>query len=416
MSKKQIGVIDYLNIFIKWKKYVIINTLIVCIIVAAISLIVPKWYTASTTILPPQAETTGMDISSLLGSLPIGGLGMGLGGESMEAFLFTAILTSRTVMEEVAEQYDLISRYKTKNMEETVKTLRERVSVEINDEGTITLSARAKTPFFASEQEDNEAKELAKDMANTFIEKLDKVNKRLKTERAHNTRVLLEKRYQQNLDSLQQAEEEFKKFQEKYGTIALPEQTTATITAAAELKAKIIAKEVQVGVLSKYVGKSHAEYIRAKNELQELNEKFQEFTYGKAQKTLTGLDSVAFQNVFVPLDKVPNMGLQYFRLFREVKLQEKLMEFLLPQYEQAKLQEARDTPTVQVLDRAVKPERKSKPKRMFMVLFAGFVSVIFSLIAVYIAGNLQYLKENDYNRYEQMQYIFSQLKPRNWLK
>lgn len=416
MSKKQISIIDYLHVLVKWRKAIFINSFIICFITAAISLIVPKWFTASTTILPPIGESAGFDLSSLVGNLPVGGLGMGFGAESGETFRFTAILNSRTVMQKVAKEFDLVNKYKAKNMEETVKTLRARVTVEINDEGTITLSARAKTPYFANEQEDNEAKELAKDMTNTFIEILDKVNKRLKNERAHNTRILLEKRYQQNLESLEKAEEEFKQFQEKYGTIALPEQTTATITAAAELKAKIIAKEVQVGMLSKYVGKSHAEYIRAQNELQELNDKYNEFTYGKEQKTLTGIDSVVLQEVFVPLGKVPDMGLQYFRLFREVKLQEKLLEFLLPQYEQAKLQEARDTPTVQVLDRAVKPERKSKPKRMLMVLFAGLVSLIFSLIAVYIAGNMQYLKETDYNRYEQIQQIYSQLKPRNWLK
>jgi len=159
MEKKQVNIIDYLYVLVKWRKLIIINFLVVCIIAAGISLILPKWYRAETTILPPLEEGAQMGMSSIMRNLSVGGLG--LGAVSEETNLFLAILNSRTVMEAVARKFDLMKRYKTKNMEETVRTLRGHVSVKINEEGTITLGVEAGTPYFATEEEENEARELA---------------------------------------------------------------------------------------------------------------------------------------------------------------------------------------------------------------------------------------------------------------
>jgi tyrosine-protein kinase Etk/Wzc len=410
MIKKEISFVDYLTLLIKWKKSVIINCFTVCFLVAAISLIIPKSYSSRTTILPPTDESGGFGLSSLLGNLPVGGIGLGLSGLSDGTYTFIAILNSRTVMETVAKKFELKYRYKAKNMEETIKILQERVLIEIDDEGTITLHVRAKTKFFSFGEKDNEAKELAMNMANSFIEQLDKVNRRLKIEKARNTRVFIEKRYNQNLEDIGKAEEEFKNFQEKFGAIALPEQTAAAITAAAELKAQTILKEVEVGVLQKFVSRTHPNLIKSQTELNELNKKLKEF---KNNKTEIDNESV---KLFLPFDDVPKIGLQYLRLFREVKLQETLLEFLLPQYEQAKIQELRDTPTVQVLDPAVKPEKKSKPKRMLLVLAAGFISIIFVFIAVYITVNLEYIKSVNPERHKRINNLLSELKPLNWFK
>ena len=86
------------------------------------------------------------------------------------------------------------------------------------------------------------------------------------------------------------------------------------------------------------------------------------------------------QDLFLRFEEVPEIGVGYARLYREVVLQEKIMEFLLPLYEQAKIQEAKDTPTVQVLDEAVIPIKKHRPKRAIMVVFFGMLSVIFSVL------------------------------------
>jgi capsule polysaccharide export protein KpsE/RkpR len=277
-----------------------------------------------------------------------------------------------------------MERYEKKNMEETIMALRELIKVRVNDDGTLTLRAEAATPYFASKAQEDEARQLAKDMANFCIDELDKVNTRLKVKKASYTREFIEKRYLQNLSDLQKAEEKFKEFQEKYGTYALMEQTAATIEAAAALKVQIIAKEIEIGVLTNSYGDSHSLVVAAKNELHELTAKYKEFQYGAEQSMqINDSSRVVSQDLFLTFNDIPDIGIQYMRLFRDVTLQEKLLEFLLPQYEQAKIQEAKDTPTVQVLDKAVTPIKRIKPQRKFFVLAWGGLSLILSLLLVF---------------------------------
>lgn len=412
MGDKKTNIIDYLSVFVKWRKLIIINLIIFTFITAIISLIIPKTFTAKTTILPPSGESEGVGISQLVGSLPLGVLG--LGGISGDTNIFMAILNSRTVMEAIAKKFRLMDLYKLENMEETVNALRENVAVEVNDDGTITVSASAHTGFFAynNEEEENKTRNLARDIANAFMAELDKVNSRLKTERARNNRVFIEKRYLQNLTDLQKAEDELKKFQEKYGVIAMPQQTEASIQAAAELNARITVKEIEVAVLSKYVSSSHGELRRAKSELTELRRKFDEMKSGTNYEISDDKDGKydANTNLFIPLSEAPDIGLKYLRLFREITLQEKLLEFLLPQYEQAKIQEAKDTPTVQVLDEAYAPIRRTSPKRTIMVLFSGFLSLIISVCLAFIFEYWHRVKAEGGEDFEKINTAISLLK------
>ncbi|MCA9731287.1 MAG: hypothetical protein H6696_01055 [Deferribacteres bacterium] len=343
------------------------------IITTLASLTLPEWYQSSAKIMPPVEEGGLSNFAAMLSDLPLKALGLG-SGVSEDAILFTATLTSRTVMESVVNKFDLINRYDAKNLEEAVKTLRDHAGIVIDDEGTLTIFAEARGSWFCFFSEDarNEARSTARDMTNFLIEELDIVNKRLKSERARNSRTFVEKRYQQNVDDLAAAENDLKSFQQKYGMIALPEQTEATIKAAAELKAQIVMKEIELGVLEQSVSKTHSEYKQVQRELNEFRKKYEEFNapldYGNSKGEKI--------EVFVPLEDAPEVGLMYARKFREVFIQEKILEFLLPQYEQAKIKEAQDTPTVQVLDDASFPIKKHRPKRSILIAFFTFLACL----------------------------------------
>ena len=407
MEDKKSNIIDYFSVVVKWRKIIFVNFIVVCIITAIISLILPKTFSANSTILPPTNEANAFGLSSLIGNLPLGPLGFG--GVSEETYTFMAILHSRTVMEAIAEKFHLMNRYDYENMEYTVEELRQNVIIEINEDGTITLSSMASTKFLPDDEEENEARTLARDMANAFIEELDRVNTRLKTEKAHNNRVFIEKRYEQNINDLKNAEEELKAFQKTYGVIALPEQTVITIEIAAEINANIIAKEVEVSVLSGYVSESHSELTRAKSELTELRRKFDEMKTGRNRDILNN-NGTQNTRLFIPLNEVPDLGLKYIRRYREVSLQQKILEFLLPQYEQAKIQEAKDTPTVQVLDKAVTPVKRKKPKRTIMVLLAGLLSTVFSVTGVFFVEYIRHLEANQQEDYRKVENILQSLK------
>ncbi len=383
MNPKKTSLPIFFHILIKNRRRIIINFIFVGIFSALISLILPEWYRAYSTILPPTDEQDLTNISSFVGDLRMQALGLGQTSEQTDIYIAT--LKSRTVMESVANKFNLMKIYRAKNIEKTIKILRKHCGVNLDEEGTITVFAEAKTSWFAmfNKNKKNKARLLAKDMTNFFISELDRISAKLRTSKARNTRIFIEERFNQNIEDLHHAEDLFKQFQEKHGTIALPEQTNATISAMAELKAQIITKEVELGVLRKNVGEKHADFIKTYDELKELNKKYDEMNVGKLKESSNREVKTDQKDVFLTLENVPNLSLHYARLYRDVLIQEKIMEFLLPQFEQAKIQEARDTPTVQVLDEAVKPIKKHRPKRMILVLFYGFLSFIFTMLYFY---------------------------------
>ena len=394
MEKKN-NLIDFFYLVIKWRKTIFINFIVVSILAAGVSLIMPHVYKAHTTILQPSEESAGLGLSSLLSSMPVSGLGFG--SVSGELYQFMSILNSRTIMESVVEKYNLIERYKQENMEETVKLLRQNVSQSVNDDGTLTLSCAAQTKWLPNKKAISDAQVMAKDMANFFIEKMDSINRYLQTESAQNNRIFIENRYLQNKQDLKEAEEKLKSFQEQHQTIAIEQQTQATIAAAAEIKSQLIAKQIELRILEQNVGSSNVKVQKIENEIQTLEGRIEDF-YWEQDK------------LFISLDDVPDLTVQYGRLMREVMLQQKIMEFLLPQYEQAKIQEAKDTPTVQVLDEAVKPVKRSKPKRSFFVIFWAFTSVFATLFFILVVEYFEKLKKDDQERYAKVMFMKNSLK------
>lgn len=412
MPQKELKIVDLLLVIAKAKKFILRNVFIAGLLAVIISLLIPRWFSAKATLLPPTGDTSAMGISALLGNLPVSGFGMGgLTALSQETNLFLAILNSRSLLGEIVENFDLQKRYKTETMEETIAALQDNITIQVNEDGTLSIRAQAKTPFLADSAEVMQTKRLARDMTNALVDELDAINKRIKTDQARNTRLFIEKRYLQNLEDLKASEEALKNFQQQNQAISLPDQTRAMITAAAELKAQITAKEIEADLMAKYVGKSHSDYIRLENELRVLRRKYDEFKYGSdAQKLPKGALDEQEKDLFIPVDKVPDLGLRYVRLFREVTLQEKILEFLLPQYEQARIQEAKDTPTVQILDRAALPERKARPKRALIVLLAVFFVMVLSATHALLRERLETLRATETRRYEELQSFWKSLR------
>jgi len=401
MNQKLHQWVDFLHVIMKRRRLVIINFLAVSILAAAYSLILPKVYRAQTTILPPAEEGDAFGLSSLINKMPLGSFGIDLGGVSEETYSILAVLKSRTLMESVAGRFDLMKRYKAKDMEYAVKKLRQNVSVKVNDEATITIAVKCGTSMAPTKSKSEEAQRTSKDMANFFVAELDRLNKKLKTERARNFRGFIEKRYIQNVQDLHNAEEALKRFQEANGTISLPEQVSAEIAATSKIRAEIMAKEMEAGVLEKVFSSNHQEALKIKAELHELNKKYGEIIRGGGGSSVRPQD-----DLFLPLQNLPALGIQYARLYRDVLLQEKLMEFLLPQYEQAKIQEAKDTPTVQVLDEAVIPIKRIKPKRAFFVLLWAAISLFVSVSVILTREYLERLKKTDERQYGKLTGLF----------
>jgi len=172
------------------------------------------------------------------------------------------------------------------------------------------------------------------------------------------------------------------------------------------LQATITATEVELGVKEKYFTPAHDEVIQAKNKLTELRKKLAEMQYGGA---LPPKDANGYSKpgaLFIPFMEVPQIGLEYARRFRELEVQKTLYQLLIQQYEQTKIQEAKDIPTVQVLDKAIPPLRKVKPKRLTITLLAGISATFIFVAFVFLLERLRMLREEDPEKYQKLVAVF----------
>jgi len=356
------------------RQFLIKNFFLVSILSFIIVFSLPKTFTSTAILMPPTSESGGIgNLMGALSSLPFSGLNSKTNDESLSII---AILKSRTLFEKVINKFDLLKFYELSNMDKALVALSNNTSFEVLEEGTIRITVSLKTKYFHNDESEEVIKVLCRDMVDYFIEQLDLINKSLKTEKASFHRKFIEQRYKNNLDDLKVAEDSLRMFQEKYKMIALPEQTSAVIEAASALKAQILSNEVKLGVMMGALNATHPDIANIKKENVELNKKMIELEYGE------NILNYEQSNLFPSLSNVPDLGIKLVRLKREVEIQNSLFVFLTQQYEEAKIKEAKDTPTVQVLDHPKIPYQKSAPKRLSILLICVFILMFLNILFI----------------------------------
>ncbi|GAI07982.1 unnamed protein product, partial [marine sediment metagenome] len=173
-------------------------------------------------------------------------------------------------------------------------------------------------------------------------------------------------------------------------TIALDVEIQSAIGTIAELKSQIILLEVKKGALASSVQFNNPYLYDINKELRELKKQLTKIEFGSKQKNEKDFGA----GFSVPFSELPEVSLEYARLLRNVKVQEVIYELLTQQYEQAKIMEAKDTPTVQFLDRAGIPEKKTFPKRTLIVAFAFLLSLFVNIPLVFFLEYLADVKSN----------------------
>jgi tyrosine-protein kinase Etk/Wzc len=390
LEAEKVDIYSYLTVLTTYRRFIFLNFLGVGVIVAIISLFLPNWYRATTTILPQERETLSLGAtSSLLGAASGFATSLSLPFMATPSDVIAAILKSRTVAEEVMEKENLMQVYKIKSREAALKELFSRVTVNVTPEGIVSLS-----------YEDKDRIRSAK-VANRFVEELDRVNRETSTSKAKNARMFIEGRLEETRKDLNQAEENLRKFQEENKTLVLDEQMKMAIEKAADLKAEMVSSEIELNVLSKTMSSSHPQIQSLRSRINEMKRQLVVLQLGNQEENSEGKTVLD-----VPFTEVPSLSLQLGRLVREVKIQEKVFEVLTQQYEQQKIEESKDTPTIQVLDKAVPPERKIKPKRAILVGVSGMVSLLASTIFVFGLEYFQRSKKRNPERVEKLEALW----------
>ncbi len=361
---------DYIYVLYKWKKFLIINLIIVAIISAGAVLLIPNQYRATATIMVPPDNQMGLGgLTSLLGgksSLAAAGSKLfGVSNTSEDVLL--GILNSRTALKSVIKKYDLFKYYEIddNNFDKVLKALRSDFTTEPNEFGMIDFSIINKDP------------KISADIANYLVTLVDSMNIELNIQRAKNNRLFIEKRYLQNISDLKKAEDSLYKFQKKYGIVAVPEQLEVTVKAAAEIESELMRKEMQSFFILQGYGENSPQYQGVKAEINLLKNKVQEL------KNSSNLG--ASSNILFPFKEMPNIAIQYLRTYREVEIQQSILEIVMPMYEQAKVEEQKSIPTIMVIDTASVPELKYSPKRTVIVVGILFLFTFLFIPVVFVA-------------------------------
>jgi uncharacterized protein involved in exopolysaccharide biosynthesis len=235
--------------------------------------------------------------------------------------------------------------------------------------------------------EDKDPKRAA-EMANAFVEELKRMTKGLAVTEAAQRRLFFEEQLKDTKESLIKAEEGVKGFQERTGTLHVEEQVKAVIRNIAQLRAEIAAKEVQIKVVKTYTRPNDPDLQRDEAALSGMRAELAKLE----SKGGTGSDPL------MPTGRMPSVGTEYVRKLRDLKFNETLYELLLKQYELAKLDEARDAALIQVIDRAIPPEKKVKPKIVSIVFIAGIVSFVISVVTAFFMEQREKIIREPENR------------------
>jgi capsule polysaccharide export protein KpsE/RkpR len=272
--------------------------------------------------------------------------------------LYAGMLKSRTVADNLIQRFDLRKLYDIDTQVAARKALAGQTSIIVGRDGIITI-----------EVDDRDPKRAA-DLANGYVDELTKLTQTLAITEASQRRLFFEKQLKLAKDGLSTAEVDLKKTQESTGLIQLDEQGKAMIESIARVRAEIAAKEVELSAMQTFATPQNPEYQRLAQQLSGLRVQLARLEIRSGSSEVNSL---------LPTGELPKAGLEYLRRLREVKYYETVFELLAKQFELAKVDEARDTSIVQVLDQALPPDKRSGPRRTFIVLATTLLTGVFAV-------------------------------------
>jgi tyrosine-protein kinase Etk/Wzc len=345
------------------------SVLIAALSATVVAFLLPVEFTAEAVIMTPQeAESSLSSMAQAAG----GGAGGALAGFGLlSAFglrnpsdLYVGILESRTIADFLIDRFHLLQVYGYKTKQQARKRLKKNTTIRAGKDTLIHILVQDRDPQRAAA------------MANTYLEQLGLRNSRAALSEASHRRSFFESQLLKEKDLLADAEVALKNTQQKTGLLVPTQQAEVMLRSAAQLHTEILTREAQLSAMKTYVSDQNPRYQAVQKQLATLQSEL-----ASLQKGDQSDDSD------LPVRKLPQAGLEYLRKYREVKYHELLYEALAKQFEAARLDEARTAPSLQIVDSAVTPERKSWPPRALIVAGSSFLALFCSsVLALYRAG------------------------------
>ena len=365
-EEDELSLVDLLIVLARARRLIVGLPLAVgAIAAAAVWLVIPPKFTATTRIMPPVANQS--PASALLSS--VGGGVMSLGKNPSD--IYVTLIKSRSVEDALIKRFGLQQYYDERYQADTRKELEKDLQVSAGKEGVIEISYEHKDPVRAAA------------VANGVVVALSEVNARLAVTDAARRRAYFEKQLALAKDNLTGAELSLRGYQEKTGVVELQAQGGATLSQMATLEATVAAKEVQLQGMRSFATKDNPDYVRAQGELSGLRAELAKLQGGASAS-----------GAMMTKGRMPAQGLEFAHRTRDVKYYETLYEIMAKQFEMAKADEAKEGALIQVIDAATPPEKKSSPKRGMIVLLSMVLAFLLAILIAFVRSALE-SGEND---------------------
>jgi capsule polysaccharide export protein KpsE/RkpR len=348
--------------------------------------VISKRYQSRVLLMPPDSAQGSSGLAMAAAMMARGGTGSSLGGLASDLLgvktsgaLFIGILQSRTVQDRLIERFSLRSVYHVRFWDQARKILDENTEMsEDRKSGIISLAITDGDPQRAAA------------LGRAYIQELDRLVAQVSTSAARREREFIQERLKTVKQDLDAASKDFSEFSSKNMTIDIKEQGKAMVEAAATLEGNLIAADSELKMLETIYADQNVRVRSARARVTELRRQLEQLggkELGAADGSSSGADSI-----YPSIRRLPLLGVTYADLFRRVKIQEAVYEALTQQYEMAKVQEAKEIPSVKVLDSASVPERKSYPPRLLITVMGAFLAM--GCASILLLGNAQWQERN----------------------
>ena len=353
------------------RKFVVKGALVGLVVAVVLALAIRPKYESVATLMPPEKQA-GSGLAMLAGmaddklaAVASDALGMKSNGATL-----VGVLRSDKLQDRLIDKFDLRHVYRVKLREDAQEVLAKNTSIlEDKKTGIITVAVTDRSP------------DRAASLARSYVDNLNEVLAELNTSAAHRERVFLEQRLSTVKQDLATASSRLSEFSRNNMAIDPKEQGKAMFDAAAKLRAEVSAAEAELSGLEEIYRPGNVRVIAACARIASLKRQLAKIEGSGAAAVSSAQaspDAAKVGGGLPPITSLPAIGVGYYDLYRNVKVQEAVFEVLTKQYELAKVQEARELPTVRILDEPKVPERKKSPRRTLMAISGLLLGAIFA--------------------------------------
>ena len=363
------------------KGFISLITFIFIAIFTTYAFMAPFIYRAECRILPPGSGSGSGGLSAMLGGL--GGLASmaGLPTKATSGGMVIGILKGDTVVDAIIDKFNLMEEYEIEIRLNARKAVLDNLQTnEDTQSGIVSIAFLDKDP------------QKAADIANEFVNQLQVKMRELSYTDAQEQRSFFERQLMQAQQELSDAENAMMRYQQSSGVLAIGSQTASLLGSIASLRNQIAAKNVEISSLSSYARKDNPRLKLANSQLDAMMRELHRLEE-EQRKTEQRQGQVFSGDILSSLGNVPELSVEYMRYERAIRFANVKYETMLRQYENAKLSEASDLSTIQIVDPATPPDWKYKPSRAQIMLVGAFLG--FFLSAGYVFFKEQILAKRE---------------------